>query len=117
MITPAGKECKFFYGDYHRGRNIEVCRLLNDHGLQWEPRLCEDCPVPEILSANSCEHQHLTPELKRPLFFMRPKVQIWAYCSKSNQKVEEPRIGCGLCHPDLPEFVISPNEPDTPDRS
>jgi hypothetical protein len=115
MLTPAGKECKYFYGDYFRGRNIEECRLLKDQGLEWSASLCEECPVPEILSANSCEHQQLLPELKRPLFFMRPKVAITAYCTKSNQPVSEPRLGCGQCHPNLPEFVISPNEPDPAD--
>ena len=37
MKTPAGKECKFFYGDYYRGRQHEECRLLKDHGLSWTP--------------------------------------------------------------------------------
>jgi hypothetical protein len=115
MRTPAGKECKYFYGDYFRGRHIEECRLVKDADLSWTPRLCETCPVPEILSANSCEHQQLIPELKRSIFFMRPEVKISAYCTKSNQKVNEPRVGCGECHPDLPEFLIALNEPDPAD--
>ena len=32
MKTPAGTECKYFYGDYYRGRNHEECRLL---GAAW----------------------------------------------------------------------------------
>ena len=76
MLTPAGKECKFFYGDYYRGRNHEECRLLKDNDLTWSTRLCEDCPVPDILLANSCEHQQLIPELKRPLILMRPRVYV-----------------------------------------
>jgi len=115
MITPAGKECKYFYGDYYRGRNVEECRLLGDRGLDWAAYLCKECPVPDILNANSCEHQRLTPALERPIFFMRPQVRITAYCTKAERSVDEPRIGCGLCHPDLPEFVISPDEPDTAD--
>ena len=117
MITPAGKECKFFYGDYYRGRNHEECRLLEDHGLSWAPYMCQECPVPEILNANSCEFMNLHPELKRPLFFMRPQVHVTAYCTKVEHNVDEPRIGCSQCHPNLPEFVILPDEPDTPDRS
>ena len=115
MKTPAGKECKFFYGDYFRGRNIEECRLLKDAGLSWTGRLCTSCPVPDILFANSCEHLQLIPEVKRPLLLMPAEVRISAYCTKSNQVVKEPRIGCSECHPNLPEFVIAPDEPDSAD--
>jgi hypothetical protein len=106
MITPAGKECPHFFGDYHRGKNIEACRLLESAGIDWEPSLCEKCPAPEILQANACEFQKLSPTLERPLFFMSPQIQIEAYCSKCECKVGEPQIGCGQCHP-LPEIFIS----------
>ena len=112
MKTPAGKECEYFYGDYFRGRSFEECRLLKDHGLTWSPYLCQECPVPDIRLANSCENLNLTPSLKRPIFFMRPQVEISAFCSKTEQTVEEPRVGCGQCHPEIKEFVILPDEPD-----
>ena len=33
MRTPAGTECPYFYGDYFRGRNVEVTEELTaDHG-------------------------------------------------------------------------------------
>jgi len=115
MKTPAGKECKYFYGDYFRGRNIEECRLLKDADLSWKDRLCNACPVPDILSANSCEHQQLIPEVKRLLFFLPPEVHIKAYCTKINKTVKEPRVGCSECHPNLPQFVIAPNDPDSAD--
>ncbi len=115
MRTPAGKECKYFYGDYYRGRNNEECRLLKDNGLEWSPKMCEQCPVPEILLANSCENLKLIPQLKRPLLFGRPQVQISAYCTKIDEAVNEPRIGCRECHPNLIEFVIAPDDPDITD--
>jgi protein-arginine kinase activator protein McsA len=115
MKTPAGKECQYFYGDYFRGRSLEECRLLKDNGIPWSAYLCQECPVPEIQMANSCQHQKLTPSLKRTVFFKRPQVQIKAYCTKAESTVKEPRIGCGLCHPNIKEFVILPDEPDTPD--
>lgn len=115
MKTPAGKECKYFYGDYYRGRNVEECRLLGDAGLEWSPYMCEECPVPSILMANSCEHMKLIPQLKRPLLIRRPQVQVNAYCTKINEAVEEPRIGCRECHPNLIEFVISPDDTDPTD--
>jgi len=115
MRTPAGKECKYFYGDYFRGRSVEECRLLKDSGITWSSYLCQECPVPEILQANSCDHQSLSPQLKRPVFFMRHQVQVEAYCHKTQQNVDEPRLGCGQCHPNIIEFVIAPDEPDTSD--
>ena len=110
MITPAGKECRHFYGDYYRGRSVERCRLLEDHKLDWAPTMCEKCPVPEILQANACEHQQLIPRLEKPLFFLRPEVSVNAHCSLCECDVEEPRIGCGQCHP-LPQvFVVTSQE-------
>lgn len=112
MRTPAGKDCKYFYGDYYRGKNLEECRLLKDANLEWVPRLCEQCPIPDIMLANSCENLIYTPEVKKPFFLSRPQVEVIAYCSKTNQVVQEPRIGCGECHPALHNFVILPNDTD-----
>lgn len=108
MITPAGKECRHFYGDYARGRHIERCRLVEDHKLDWAPYMCEKCPVPEILQANACEHQQLMPRLEKPLFFLRPAVQVSAHCAQCECDVDEPRVGCGLCHPLPQAFVVGP---------
>jgi len=107
MKTPAGIECRYFFGDYHRGKNREECRLLDGSNppLPWQAKLCVNCPVPEILRANSCEHMQLKPELKRPFPFLPQQVQVKAYCTKTNQDVQEPQLGCGECH-DLPEIFI-----------
>jgi len=108
VLTPAGKECRHFYGDYHRGRKVERCRLLEAYDLHWTPNHCFKCPVPDILQANACKHQNLIPRLEKPLFFMKPQVQVKAHCSKCECDVEEPRIGCGQCHP-LPDvFIVGP---------
>lgn len=99
MKTPYGKECPYFYGDYRRGRNHEECRLLSDHQLQWESRLCEKCKVPEIRMANACENMELIPSLEKLFFIGKSQIQIKAYCHKTEKIVEDPRIGCGKCHP------------------
>jgi hypothetical protein len=113
MLTPAGKECKYFYGDYHRGRKNEECRLLDSADLIWSPYLCKKCPIPEILLANSCENIKFQPRLVKPFFFMKPQVWISAFCVKINAPVDEPRIGCGQCHPLNKVFVITPDEPNS----
>lgn len=112
MRTPAGKECRYFYGDYYRGRNHEECRLLKDAGVSWQPRLCATCPVPGILQANACEHMVLTPKVQRPFLIMPAQVQINAYCRKTRRHVDQPQIGCGECHPLPPIFTGEPGDPD-----
>lgn len=100
MRTPAGVECNYFYGDYFRGRSVEECRLLNASGQIWKPDLCKTCPAPAVARANACEHLQLTARVTRPFSaaFMQ-RVEIAAYCEKSNKIVKEPQIGCGDCHP------------------
>lgn len=108
MKTPAGVECQFFYGDYHRGRDHEECRLLKSANppLKWQPTMCSTCPVPGILRANNCEHMRLTPEVYRPFFILKPQVRVEAYCLKTKQQVKEPHIGCGECH-QLPDAFLN----------
>lgn len=115
MKTPAGKECKFFYGDYYRGKNHEECRLLKDNNLTWDSRMCTDCPVPEIVISNSCENLKFIPSIKRPLGFMKPKLKVDTYCTKTTRNVEEPRVGCGECHPGLQNLIVFPDETNPTD--
>lgn len=113
MRTPAGKDCTFFYGDYFRGRDEEECRLLKDHELEWTPDLCSNCSIPDIELANACEFMQFTPKVERALIIVGKKqVYIDTYCSKCTCSVDEPRIGCGQCHP-LPDiFIVAPDDPD-----
>lgn len=99
MKTPAGRECPHFYGDYYRGRNVEECRLLDAQGQAWTPDLCKTCPVPDITRANSCQFMKLKVKVGRPItaVFQR-RVQVVAFCEKSERDVAEPEIGCGDCH-------------------
>jgi hydrogenase-4 component F len=56
MKTPAGTECRYFYGNYFRGRQKEECRLIGvvQSPHNWTSDLCKTCPVPGILRANAC---------------------------------------------------------------
>ncbi|MCJ7716002.1 MAG: hypothetical protein MUO54_05725 [Anaerolineales bacterium] len=107
MKTPAGFECRYFFGDYHRGKNREECRLLDSASppLAWQAKLCDNCPVPDILRANSCEHMRLIPELKRLFSLLPQQVHVKAYCIKTQKDIRVPQIGCGECH-DLPEIFL-----------
>lgn len=102
MRTPAGSECRYFYGNYYRGRNTEECRLLV---RDWKPELCKTCPVPGILRANSCPNLVLEGEVKRGFLGIGRHVKVTATCTKTLQPVAEPQIGCGQCHPLPPIFT------------
>jgi hypothetical protein len=99
MRTPAGKECRYFYGDYYRGRNQEECRLLEPASIPWKPSLCVDCPVPEILHANACPHLILDPGIERPFPFTKQRVKVATHCTKTFRDGFDPHTGCGECHP------------------
>lgn len=101
MRTPAGSECKFFYGNYFRGRKQEECRLIGNAAPpnHWSPDLCAKCPVPGILQANACEYMELNAHARRILLGLIKRVEVTAFCTKSQSPVAEPHIGCGQCHP------------------
>ncbi|MBE3067959.1 MAG: hypothetical protein IMZ73_11140 [Chloroflexi bacterium] len=102
MKTPAGTECKYFYGDYYRGREHEECRLLD---AAWTRDLCRTCPVPSIGRANACEFMQLRGEVTRPLAAaFRRRVKVTAFCEKTQRSGFDPHIGCGECHPLPPVF-------------
>jgi hypothetical protein len=96
MKTPAGIECKYFYGNYFRGQNREECRLLDS---EWKPSLCRTCPVPAISRANSCEHMRLRLEVTHPLAAaFQARVKVIPACDKSGRTGFDGHIGCGDCH-------------------
>ncbi len=107
MRTPAGKECKYFYGNYFRGRKSEECRLLQASKERWTADLCRTCPVPGILQANACEFLQYHGTVSRPVsaLFQR-RVVVTASCNKVNRTVTEPQVGCGECHPLPPVFEV-----------
>lgn len=104
MKTPAGFECRYFYGNYYRGRSQEECRLIGNAAppKNWTPDLCRTCPVPAIQRANACPNLVLTGEVERSWLGLKRRVKVNAHCTKSDQHVAEPEVGCGLCHP-LPD--------------
>ncbi len=100
MRTPFGQECKYYYADFHRGRDQQTCRLVeaNPASEAWQPDLCRDCPVPGILRANACEHLILTGRVVKGFLGFGRKMLIEAHCRKTDRPVSEPHIGCGECH-------------------
>lgn len=100
MKTPYGKECKFYYSDYFRGRESVECRLLanNPESEKWFPALCQNCPVPDILAANQCPHLRLYGHVGKTLFGLAKKVEVEGFCDRQFLDVKDPHVGCGHCH-------------------
>lgn len=107
MRTPTGQECPYFYGDYYRGKNVEECRLIGNKAapLNWKSNLCETCPVPGIIRANSCPNLVLEATIQRGFLWIKPKVKVYAACTQTLALVKKPEIGCGQCHPLPPVFT------------
>ena len=112
MITPAGKECRYYYEDFNRGRNTQTCRLIerNRESPPWTPGLCQTCPVPGILQANACPHLILDAHVGRRLFGLVQKVEVSGWCREHFLEVENPAVGCGHCHeqanrPSILDFI------------
>ncbi len=103
MKTPVGKECRFYYADFHRGRNRQECRLLlKAQPAQWRSTDCARCPVPDILWANASEYLELRAHLEPGFLGIGRKVRVTAYCTKHQIAVEDPYAGCDSCAAERP---------------
>ena len=106
MITPAGRECPHYYADFNRHtRDIEECRLAKDNpnSEQWHPKDCAQCPVPDIVLANSSPDTQLILTIKSTMFGFVRRVEVDAICVKNGEEVD-PYVGCPDDHPGLDIF-------------
>ena len=112
MRTPAGTECPYYYQDFHRGRSIQECRLIEQtpNGGTYTPDLCSKCKVPRIVLANACENLILEARHVSKFLGLRRQVEVKATCTRSLEDVKEPEIGCGMCHLDIPNLIAPENE-------
>ncbi len=95
MKTPSGKECKHYYEDFHRGRNVQECRL-NKQNLDseaWHPNDCGKCPVPDILRANADPDMELTLTISRGFMGFGRKLEVTAKSLKDGTVIEDPYVG------------------------
>ena len=104
MRTPAGKECHYYYQNFHRGRSDQECRLVqaNSNSPAWQPRDCSNCPVPEILLANSSPDMVLEATVRKGVFGLNRRVEVTAFCSKHLVDISSPHVGCPRCAAERP---------------
>lgn len=95
MKTPAGKECRHYYEDYHRGRNIQECRLAkaNPASARWHPNDCKRCPVPDILLANADPDMELTLTIRSGFMGFGRRLEVSARSQKYGTTIEDPYVG------------------------
>lgn len=108
MRTPAGKECRYYYEDYYRGREVHECRLVkeNPESARWHPSDCGKCPVPEILNANASKDMKLTLTIKPKFLGFVRQFEVKAYCVRHRIPIEDPHIGCPKCNEERPGLDI-----------
>jgi len=90
--------CRYFYGDYHRGNERETCRLLEEsprNERPWKRKLCNRCPVPVFLLTSNCRSLVLEAEVKKG--FLSERVEVtFSVCSKHLIELEDPQF-CPQC--------------------
>ena len=108
MRTPAGKECHYYHEDFHRGRNVQECRLVdeNPESARWQASDCGKCQVPDILNANASPDLQLTLTIKPGLLGFGRRLDVTAFCTKHRIPIEDMYVGCPLCNNERPGLDI-----------
>lgn len=119
MRTPAGKECPHYYEDYHRGRELQECRLVkaNPDSAPWKPKDCARCPVPDILRANASEDLRLRLTIRPVLLGLVRQFHVEAWCDLHDIPIEDPYTGCPRCMDDNPALRLFKDALENSDES
>lgn len=84
--------CRYFFGDYHRGNNREECRLLEaspNNQRPWRRKLCDSCPVPNLIFDTNCQDLLLEAAVQKR--FLREQVEVtFAVCAKHLLELNDP---------------------------
>lgn len=105
--------CPYFFADYHRGLEIEKCRLIERNRANrrpWRRALCDTCAVPGILRETSCRHLALEASVERR-FAVLDRVAVYAVCTQHIVELPDPKR-CPQCEA---EETPHPPEPQAHD--
>lgn len=119
MQTPYGKECKHYYADYYRGRDVKECRLIkaNAASMRWRPTDCQRCPVPDILAANASPDMELTLTIKPRVLGLGRQHVVEAHCIRHRIPIDDPYVGCPRCNEERPGLDLFRQALDNNDDS
>jgi hypothetical protein len=100
MQTPYGQDCRHYYQDFHRGRDIQECRLIkqNPDSLRWKPTDCKDCPVPGILHANASPDLELRITVETRFLGLGRQLTVEAFCTRHQISIDDAHVGCQRCN-------------------
>lgn len=108
MRTPAGKECRHYYQDFHRGRALQECRLVqqNAASMHWRTQDCSACPVPDMLNANASPDLELKLTIKPRLLGLGRLLEVKASCLKHRVEIADAFVGCDQCNAERPGLDV-----------
>jgi hypothetical protein len=106
MKTPAGKQCRYYYEDFNRGRSLQECRAARQpeagQSLPWQPKDCSQCPVPDILNANASADLSIEVVIRPRLLGLGRGLMVNAWCTKHDVAISDPFVGCERCNQERP---------------
>lgn len=107
MKTITGKECRFYYEDFNRGRSKQECRLILPRRgpTGWRPSDCKKCSAPNILWANASENLELRAVVENGFLGIGRHVAVRARCRKHEVEVPDPYSGCSRCAAEHPRVT------------
>ncbi len=91
-------DCRYYYADAHRGREVEECRLIarnRENRRPWKRSLCDSCPTPGILRETTCRHLALEASVERQLGLF-DSVSVYAVCTEHVIELKNPKR-CPAC--------------------
>lgn len=108
MRNPAGEECRFYYQDFHRGRQIRECRNIaaNEDSPPWRAEDCARCPVPAILRANADAALQLKVTVGRGRWGFGRRLHVAATCATHKVEIADPFTGCRECRAERPGLEL-----------
>ncbi len=121
MKTPDGRECRYYYEDFHRGRDVQECRLEqeNPKSAKWLTDDCRRCPVPEILRANNDPDMKLILTIRAGFMGFFRRLDVTAVSRTDGAPIADPYVGRLKDSPQLDLFrkaleEINDDKGDTP---
>ncbi|PJF42243.1 MAG: hypothetical protein CUN55_10285 [Phototrophicales bacterium] len=107
MRTPSGRLCDYYYEDFHRGRNVQECRIpKGERSVPWQPEYCTKCPIPDILRANASPNLELTLTIRSIWLGFGRKMLVEAWCRKHDIPISDPYVGCKICNDERPGLAL-----------
>lgn len=96
-MTSKPVNCRYLFADYHRGRDLEECRLIkrNADSRPWRRPLCDSCPVPGILRETNCEEIALEASVTKKWGLIE-RVEVYAVCARHLIELNNPKF-CRRC--------------------